>query len=329
MAELYNLVSGDAQRSLEEFSDEFRTALALGAVEKWAETLGLVKSSNAIKSTYPIPVHAAGYSEFKGNMKYRSLYSRSLSMKPKEWQDGVSESARIIEAPDFGGWNEQPAAMALEAERAPNDWVARKLEGFPLLHLDYYRDEDTGAASAIPLFSDAHPVNVFDSSLGTFDNDHGASGINSTMITAAKTRFRQKAGPNGKPLGLRLTHMLVPAALEEAAREFLEQDLLIQAVENAAGDENVAAVTQRNRHKGTVQLLVSDELAAADEIFLFSRNKPGLFPWIVQREGAPEEILHDKSSAMYKSELKVGLSYILRGNAAAALPHCIERITIS
>ena len=123
--------------------------------------------------------------------------------------------------------------------------------------------------------------------------------------------------------------MLVPAALEEAAREFLEQDLLIQAVENAAGDENVAAVTQRNRHKGTVQLLVSDELAAADEIFLFSRNKPGLFPWIVQREGAPEEILHDKSSAMYKSELKVGLSYILRGNAAAALPHCIERITIS
>lgn len=327
MAVPFDLVSGDAKRALEEFSDEFRSALALGEIEQWAEALGLVKTSKAIKSTYPIPVHAAGYNEFKGDMKYRSLYSRSLSMKPKQWQDGVAELERIISAPDFSGWNEQPAAMAMEAMRQPNKWVAAILAANP--NLDFYRDDEAGTASSIPLFSNSHPVNVFDAAFGTFDNDHAASAIDADMMVEAKTRFRQKKGPNGEPMGLRLTHMLVPAALEETAKEFLEQDLLIQAVENLGGTDNVAAVTQHNRHKGTVQLLVADELTASDEFYLFAKNKPGLFPWIVQKEGSPEEILHDKDSAMYKSSLKVGLAYILTGNAAAALPHCIERITLT
>jgi hypothetical protein len=48
-------------------------------------------------------------------------------------------------------------------------------------------------------------------------------------------------------------------------------------------------------------------------------------PWITQDEGAPEEIRQDKTDALYKTTLKIGIAYILRGNGEIALPHCVQR----
>lgn len=323
----YNMVSNDAQRALEEFSDEFRSALVLSEVTPWATDLGLTKTTNSILTTYPIPIDAAGYKEFKGDMKYRSVYHRSLQMTTKAWQDGVAELAELVEDPTgFSGWAEAPRAIAMESQRQPNEWVASLLNSNP--NLDFYRDTDTKTASSIPLFSASHPVNVLDSSLGVFDNDHTAAAINDTFMSAAKLSFRSRKGPNGKPMKLQMTHLLVPAALEEAAKDYLERDNLIQAVTNVAGTENVAAAVQRNRHYGTVTLVVGDELVDDDVVYALALGKPGLVPWIVQTQGAPEEIVQDKSSYLYQSSLKVGVSYILRGAAGLALPHCIDRYTI-
>jgi hypothetical protein len=82
-----------------------------------------------------------------------------------------------------------------------------------------------------------------------------------------------------------------------------------------------------NRHKGTVKLIVGDELSDADLWYPLALNKPGMKPWIVQDEGSPEEIRQDKTSALYATTLKVGVAYILRGNGALALPHCVQRWT--
>ena len=67
--------------------------------------------------------------------------------------------------------------------------------------------------------------------------------------------------------------------------------------------------------------LLSDD----DLWYSLALNKPGMYPWIVQDEGAPEQILSDKSSHLYATTLKVGVAYILRGNGALALPHCCQR----
>src|SRR6187455_2532562 len=101
MASPYDLVSRDAQLALTEFSSEFDAALALGEVDQWAKSFALVNSSRAIRTTYPIPVSAAGYVLRQGDDKMRSLFEKSISMSPVEWVDGVAELARIIEAPDF------------------------------------------------------------------------------------------------------------------------------------------------------------------------------------------------------------------------------------
>ena len=328
MATLYNLVSRDAQVALTEFSEQFDAALVTGEILQWATQYGLPNTSNAIQTTYPLPVDAAGYKERKGDDKMRELFERSMSIKPKEWQDGVVILAKQAEAPDFVGWVGAPARMAKEALRQPNKLVAAMLEANP--YLDLYRSEHAGGsvASTIRLFADNHPVNIFDSSFGTFGNAHTITGINATSIGACKTRFRQKKGPNGEPLGLRFTHLLVPAALEEIANDFFQSDNLVLAIENQAGTENVGGTWTNNRHKGTIQVVVCDELTDATKVYALDGSS-GAFPWIVQTTGAPELIEYTKQDQLYKDTGKIGVKYVLTMGVAAALPHAIECLTIS
>lgn len=305
----YNLISKDAQRALEEFSDEFALALAQGPVEQWAKDLGFYKQSTALKTTYPIPLHAAGYEEFKGDMRYRTLYEKSLELIPKTWQDGIAELASVIEAPDFIGWMNQPAAMAAAGESLVNEIIAGQIEANPTCWDD------------VTFFNESHPVNYFDPRMGTFSNSFTGSGTNVSVsnLKLAKERFRKLKAANGKPMGLRLTHILAPPALEEEWRDILDSSMTV-----TIGPDLGSFGAIDNRHKGSVQLIVADELTSDSKWYPMALNKPARFPWIVQDTGIPEEIRHDRDSPMYKTTLKVGLSYILRGNGVLALPHSMQ-----
>lgn len=310
MGSEFDLVSRDAQRALEEFAQDFAAALTQSGVESWARDLGLYKPSRALKTTFPIPVSAAGYAELKGDLKYRALFEKSLELKPKTWQDGVSELASVIEAPDFIGWTSEPSAMAAAALSLPNEIIAAALAA----NAECWDGET--------FFAGAHPYNVFKPSTGTYDNDFTGAGTDPTLtnLKLAKAAFRDIKGANGKPLGLRMTHLLAPAAQEETWKDLLEQDMVIQAIGDGSQFGPVG-----NRHKGTVKVVISDELTDDSKFYPLALNKPGMYPWIVQDEGSPEEIRQDKTDALYKTTLKVGLAYILRGNGVLALPHCVQR----
>jgi len=304
----YNLISIDAQRALEEFSEDFSLALTQGGVDQWAKENGLYRPSRALKTTYPVPVTAAGYAEFKGDIRYRSIFQKSLELKPKTWQDGVSELASVIEAPDFIGWTTEPAAIAAAAQSLANEIIAGLLEANPTCW-----DE-------VAFFHASHPVNIFDTGSGTYANTFAGGGTTPTHanLKLAKERFRAIKAPNGKPMGLRATHVFAPPAQEETWKDILENDLLIETVGTSFGAIN-------NRHKGTVKLVICDEFTNDDRWYAAALNKPGMMPWIVQDEGAPEEIRSDKDSSLYKTTLKIGIAYILRGNGVLALPACVQR----
>lgn len=329
MATPYNAVSHDAAQALTEFSSAFDRALvATDPATTWAALYGYVHTTNAIKSTFPIPLDAPGYHEFKGDMKYRRLYERSLSMKTKTWQDGVEEYTKVIEAPDFIGWLNAPANMAREANRHPMKLVAAMLHANPLL--DLYREEFDGGsvASTLHLFDNTHPYNILDTSVGTFDNDQAAVEIGATMVEAVSLRFANRRAPNGERMGLRFNTLLVPAALSEVAKNFFEPDTLALAVMNAAGTEVVGGIPRNNRYKSQVNVVICDELQDDNIVYALDATST-CSPWIIQTVGAPEEIRRDKDSDYWKSTLKVSIAYILEQAVAACLPHAIERITLT
>jgi hypothetical protein len=80
-----------------------------------------------------------------------------------------------------------------------------------------------------------------------------------------------------------------------------------------------------NIYKGIVVPIPCDEFTDDDMWYPLALNKPGMKPWVVQDEGSPEEIRQDKTDALYKTTLKIGIAYILRGNGELALPHCVQR----
>lgn len=335
MAVIYNQVSRDAARALEEFSDAMRSALVLAPVEPWAGSFGLVHNTNALRTTWPIPISAAGYHEFKNDFTYRSLYSRSLSMIAKQFQDGVKELAAIVEAPDFIDWAGEPARIAEEWQRLPNELVASMLatSSYDGPLLDLYRDPDTGSASTKRLFAAGHPYNVLDTGLGSFDNRLScteAEVLSGAIFDRLEDHFSEIDGPNGKPLGLTFAgggSLLVPSTRRTLFKKALEEDTLVQAVTNVAGTENVGGVVMRNRYKGT-SYTVGRELTSQNYFYAFAAGKPGLYPWVVQ-QGSVEEFVHDKSSHMYKTSLQIAIAYVGPANVAAALPHNIARVEIT
>lgn len=307
------LVSPDAQVALTEFRNDFAMAFSQGAVDAWADRLGLSVTSRALRTRWPVPIDAAGYAEFKGEIKYRSLYQKSLELVPKTWQDGVAELASVIEAPDFVGWPQAPEAMAAAALALPNEIIAGLLEGGTSA-------TSWDATASAPFFFDTgKPVNLFDESVGTFDNTFSGAGtvLSSANVKLADERFRKLKGPNGKTLGLRLTHLLLPAELYWAGQEILvnAQTVIVIDSDFAAGE---------NLLKGYAQPVGANELTNSTAWYALALNKPGMHPWLVQTDGVPETIIQDKTDALYKTQLKVGVASIRRGNGALALPQCIQ-----
>lgn len=308
----FNLISQDAQTRLTEFREDFALAYAQEVTpeDDWARALGLYLASKALKTKFPIPIFAAAYQEFKGDLAYRSVFEKSFELVPKTWQDGVAELASIVEAPDFIGWPGQSEAMASAARALPNEIISAALEANAVHPLDN-----------LAFFHASHPVNILDDAKGTFANTFSGAptAASATALETAKTNMRKLKAPNGKPMGLRMTHVMCHPDKEETWRNILERDLLIES----NGANNFGTVN--NRHKGTVKLIVSDQLTVSAQWYALGLNKPGMFPWVVQDEGSPETIIQGKEDALYKTTLKVGMASILRGNGGLALPQCIHR----
>lgn len=350
----YDLVSRDAARALTDYSAAFDAALAAAdPASEWAKQFAFLNSSRAIRTVYPIPISAAKYVERKGDDPMRTLNHRSIAMSPKTWVDGVTEFKRKIEAPDFIGWGSEPANLARAARRMPNKLVASILQNNP--NLGFYRDLELGTGSNIALFATTHKVNIFDDAFGTFDNTMTAvlsatpaanqytaasltvGAINTSMFEQVFTQMRLRPGPDGEPMGLVPTHLVVHPKYQQQAKNFLESDLMryaFLASGTSAGDNTQQ--TSNNLFKNIVQLVVADELAVQqgaaavdpDMLYFIDASSPAK-PWIIQDGGQIETIEFNVDSDYYKRTGKIGYNHVLELAAAAALPHAITRVNMT
>lgn len=353
MSTPYQQVSKDASRAIEEFSDQFRGALVLMDPAGWDDFgLSYTLANVAGTATFPLPIDAAGYKEFKGVIKYRQLYNRSMSFRTKEWSDGVQENARVIESDRFSGWLQAPTNMARAWKQLPLDMLAGLLQGTdpatnapaayvgPLL--DLYKDKDSNTASTINWFADAHPCNIFESAYGSFDNlrqTTHADIANGNFFKDLYAYAVSVRGPNGKPLDVSVagSKILNPTSLTLEFKSALEQDTLITAISNLGvqnATSGVVAVAPRNNLAyGQVSGTEVKEFSLAngwDQVFwVVLGGNADLYPWVALSDSTPEERLFDKSSEFYKDTGKVKVGYVGNANVGAAMPHRIVRYQIT
>lgn len=340
----YTQVSRTVARELEVFDESFRGALACAEPDDlWTAKFGFVLQAAILKATFPIPLDAAGYKEFKGDMKFRSLYERVISVyNDKHWQDGIEELADTITSDKFLGWGEQPGNMAREWNRLANTLVAVSvLEANP--NLELYRDPDTLTLTSRALFADDHPCNILLSGMGTFDNNRGTTAadiLNGNFFNDVKAYARSIKGANGQPMGFRGDGMtiLCNGTREQLLDEATKLDTVIRGVSNAGvisppGTPGtvVAGVTQQNRHKGTAYQVLDELTSASDNVLyvILGGGPVENVPWVVMQESAPRVIIQDESSHKFSQNLKVSYSSDGKAKAAPLLPHRIVKYTIS
>jgi len=322
------------QDRLTEFRDDFISVFSAGIPYVWAEDVANVIETDAPKVRLTLSLDAAGYQEFKDEYNYRELDGRELSLVKKLWNDGVKAKADQLKQSDYLGFAQQPRVLAEYALRLPNKWCAAVLEANPLLEM--YRKPDTGAASTINLFHASHPVNIFKSSLGTFGNTGtanlvGVGGFTLANVTLWAKHFASILSPSGDSMGLQLTHVGVPRNRMVEANAFFANDLVVQAIRNAANTDNVGGVMVRNNYNGSVTPVVMDELTNVNDVYPMSLTKAasGLLPLGVIIGATPETNILDENSAMYETTRHVAVNAVVEGYAGAMFPHPIAKVTLS
>lgn len=316
---------------LREFSDAFIEAYALGPQSNWFEVVAHNELSDSPEVVFPIPLHNAGYEEFMGELRYRSLALRRARVIPRLWQDGVKELEGRVAQAMWLGWSLQAQVMADQATRLPAKTIFQLLtaNGGAGGYAGIY-DTDTTPNATYTLFHAAHLNNVADASKGTYDNTslNGTGGFTVANVGIWASHFAGLKAPDGvSSLGLRLTHVLVPRQLEVAARNFFASDYLVKAVLDTGSV--VAAGQEQNLYKGLVEVLVSDELTSGTTVYPLALNKPGMTPFVTVQAPSPEIIIQDKSSHLYQTSLHIGVAAIHKVNSGIVFPQTIAKVTIS
>lgn len=305
-------LSGDAQVALTQFDQRFAAAFASAEVEQWATENGLVIPAETVKATLPIPVFASSFQRLIGEQEWNRLSEKSVSVTPEEWQAGVEELVRVVESKDFTGWGMQPEEYGEAAKHVPNQIVATTLEaGTTTLCVDggYF-------------FREAHPYNIANESGDQYDNAFYSIGtIDNDMLGTINERFRKIKDPSGlRPLGLRLTDIFAPPALEFKFRKLLEQMWSVQSLD--AGD-TFGPVD--NIMRGKVKLHICDEFTSDTAFYPAALGKPGMYPWVFTGKSSPTTKVLDQNSEFATLNRKVRWGAILTAGACAGIPHCIAR----
>lgn len=332
-------VSADANTFLTMFAMDFLAAYQAEPVP-WAEQFALVRVGPEITTNFPMPVDAAIFKKLLGDFEYRRLAAKKLSLTSNFWQDGVKEEAKLIEAPEFFGWDDAPMVMANAARQVGNTLIASLLQSGAAT--DCW-DDDSGA---IDFFDASHPNNPFDTSKGTYSNLHTSKAMTDVTIDFAFQTFREQKGPDGiTPRGSRLTHIFCGADLERKAMRYTTNDRILVASNDSTSTKKADVERYNDIKELGIKVVVCDELTDSGVWYPASLRPGRGVPWVIKKRvpGKPlptpaqggtapgagmeafEWIVNDKGSEMYKNGINGTapgfVSIAARMDLGAALAH--------
>ena len=311
------LVPANLSAAFLEFSLLFNKGLSFA--KPWSAAIAYEEPSNGESKTYSfldkIPrlrKWLAGSPRMMQNASLRGYnlinddYELSVEVERNKFEDDLYMN--------FGSLFEQ---MGAQAALWPDDVVAAVLQaGAAATSLCY---------DGQPFFNASHPVNMDDTSKGTFSN-YNASGMALTPTNYAAQYAAMEAfkGADGIPMQIKPSLLVVPPQLRQAGQQILNADFIAPA---AAIGGNAASVQQTNTLKGSADLLVVPQLANEPTAwYLVGREPSGVMrPFVFQRRKSPVLTPPNPESEKARKERKYEFLCDARGAAGYTLPHFIIR----
>jgi phage major head subunit gpT-like protein len=176
------------------------------------------------------------------------------------------------------------------------------------------------AFDGLSFFNDAHPC--FDAGGSTYDNNHTLA-LNATNLNTMLSLASQIKGEDGRPLGVRYTHLVVPPVLEFPAKQILKSATYASLI---AG-EGTGAVRIDNQMQGVLDIIVAPYLSAVNVYYLADLSK-GIKPLVHQTRSRPLFVSRDNVQDPKVFDLrKFTYGVELRDNMGVSLPFLMARST--
>lgn len=199
-----------------------------------------------------------------GSVEFDELISRTVEFEPTAATGGLKVNRFHLEDLDGGGvqqateWSRQIGQYAAYWKQKQIAKAVRMGAGTTVVAYD-----------GLSFFNAAHPLNPFDSTVGTYSNVFTGVDISTTVtLDVAFTNFQSVIKkiadikmPNGvDPRFLRINKLIVPPALAARAQQLTNAKFVAQAAASGGGSADVEAMIS---NWGIGQPIQADELGAA------------------------------------------------------------------
>lgn len=274
--------------------------------------------SSTRQNVYTWLAELPGLRKWIGPKLARNIAARTYSLINDDYEDTMEISRNDLEDDLAGIYGRKAELMGDAAARWPDDLVVAQL----------IAATTTVCYDGQPFFNGSHPVDIDDTSQGTFSNLLTSRTLNQANFNFAYKTMQQYKGESGKPLEVTPTMLIAGPDNRQAALEICKAGLIAQIAKNVAASENVAASAPTNVNQGEVTPLILprliDDTAGAWYLVSTDRVKPLIFQ---QREAPRQVMMTDPQNPVVFRERKLTWGVEARGAAGVSLPFLMLRCT--
>jgi phage major head subunit gpT-like protein len=300
------------------FQARYRDALQ-AKVDPWWKTVSGFSPTDAMLLKFPIRLGSMpGFREWVGDRDGKNIDVTSFFIESKPWERTIDVPLDVALSGQYAAYLNEVDDLRVAAMIHPNRIIAGLLAN----------GDAVDCWDGQGFFDTGHPVDFRGGNALTYDNAKTSRPFNRANLAYAKSLFRGYKAPDGKTsLGLRLTHVLVPTALEDMATRLSTSEYLPNIDPTASAQ---AGVTESNIHRGTFTPIIAPELDAdSDTTWYALALNLAARPFESQARGAWDDpdikILGDGSEHATQTN-SIRYAGKLFGNSGYAIPHTIIRM---
>jgi len=305
---------------------------AYAGAPKFVDQYCTTMPSTSTQQLYHWIAQIPGMKEWIGERQLNNAVLRNYSLINKNYEDSIRLDKFLVEDDQYGAFGPTVQGFGDSVGRWPDEVMAAIVEG-GTSNLCY---------DGQPFFDTSHPVSISDpyavglDGVATFSNklvgaayDIAAAGNAVAAWSLGRAKMATFVGDAGKVLALQADTLMVPPALETAAKIIGQAEITAQVVKNVAADQNVAAAGITNVWRGTLKNIIVNPYLTTNAAYIMCSARP-IKPFVWQLRKAPvfAALVDPTLPNMFeRREFIYGAES--RGNGGYSLPQLCVRLSAS
>lgn len=223
--------------------------------EQWAQTVTSVSKQTVHGWLDKFPK----LREWIGPRDVQNYVAQSYTLTNKKFELTVGVEVDDIDDDQYGLYGPAAEMMGMQAKEWPDDQLTPVLEAGP----------SSNTYDAVPFFSASHPIDTVNSGAGTQSNLFTTTAFSASAVGTTRSNMRKFKGRDGKPLGMNLRAVMLPAELEQAGLQVANSEFIV-----ATFGINAATGSQTNVLRGSFTPIINPKLTSPTTWYGFDNRWP-------------------------------------------------------